>query len=79
MPASIPPDVQRAIDARLATGRYATPDDVLRDAFRALDSEDDDVSAIQEAVDAWQRGDEGLPLDEAFDQVRRSIRRDPAL
>ena len=78
MATSVPPDVQRAIDARLATGKYATPDDVLRDAFRALDSEDEDVSAIQQAIDAWQQGEEGLPLDEAFDQVRRSIRPSPS-
>ena len=75
MTASVPPDVQRAIDARLARGKYATPDDVLRDALRALDDEDEEVAAIREAIDDWQQGDEGLPLDEAFDQIRQSIRR----
>jgi Arc/MetJ-type ribon-helix-helix transcriptional regulator len=31
---AIPPDVQRFIDARMATGKYATEGDVLRDALR---------------------------------------------
>jgi len=75
MSASVPPDLQRAIDARLATGKYATPDDVLRDAIRALDHEDEEVAAIQEAIDDWQQGDEGLPLNEAFEEIRQSIRR----
>ena len=73
MTTSIPPDVQQAIDARMATGKYATKDDVLREAFHALQHEDEELTAIQEAIDEWQGGDEGLPLDEAFDEIRRSI------
>ena len=65
---------QKAIDAQMATGKYATEDDVLRDALRALQHEDVETVAIQAAVDEWQQGDEGLPLEEAFDEIRRSIR-----
>lgn len=36
MPYSFPTDVKQIIDAHLASGRYATEDDVLRDALRAL-------------------------------------------
>jgi putative addiction module CopG family antidote len=79
MAASVPPDVQRVIDARLATGKYATADDVLREAFRALQNEDVEVTAIQEAIDDWRQGDEGLPLDQAFDEIRKSIREGTSL
>lgn len=71
---SIAADVQQAIDARMATGKYASEDDVLRDALRALQHEDEEVVAIQAAVDEWQQGDEGLSLEEAFDEIRKSIR-----
>jgi Arc/MetJ-type ribon-helix-helix transcriptional regulator len=74
MTTSIPSDVQQAIDSRMATGKYATVDDVLREAFRALDNEDEEVVAIQQAIDDWHQGDKGLPLDEAFDAIRKSIR-----
>jgi Arc/MetJ-type ribon-helix-helix transcriptional regulator len=74
MSTSIPADVQQAIDARMATGKYATQDDVLRDAFRALQYEDEEVVAIQEAIDEWKQGDNGLPLGESFDEIRKAIR-----
>ena len=56
MNASVPPDIQQAIDSHMATGKYATPEDVLRDAFRALQHEDEEVAAIQEAIDEWRQG-----------------------
>jgi Arc/MetJ-type ribon-helix-helix transcriptional regulator len=53
----IPPDVQDLIAAQLATGRYQNEDEILREALRAL----------QEA------SDDGLPLDQAFDLVRKDL------
>jgi Arc/MetJ-type ribon-helix-helix transcriptional regulator len=35
-----PPDLQQWVDARLGAGVYQSPDDVLRDAMRALDELD---------------------------------------
>lgn len=71
MPYPIPRDVQDLIAAQLATGRYQNEDDVLREALRALQEASDDVTAVQDAIDAWKAGDDGLPLDQAFDSVRK--------
>ena len=71
MPYPIPRDVQDLIAAQLATGRYQNEGDVLREALRALQEASDDVAAVQDAIDGWKAGDDGLPLDQAFDLVRR--------
>ena len=69
----IPPDVQDLIAAQLATGRYQNEDEVLREALRALQEASDDAAAVQDAIDAWKVGDDGLPLDQAFDLVRKDL------
>jgi len=66
-----PSDVQQLVNAHLASGRYSTEDDVLRDALRALTEEEEGLIAVREAIDEWRAGDEGIPLAEAFDRVRR--------
>ena len=69
---AFPPDLQELIAAGLATGRYKTEDDLLREAFRALAEQDEDLIAVRDALDEWHSGDEGTPLGEAFDEVRRA-------
>ena len=69
---SFPADVQQLVEAHLASGRYLTEDDVLRDALRALAGEEQDLKAVREAIAEWRAGDKGLPLSEAFDQVRHA-------
>ena len=67
-----PLDVQKFVAARLATGQYASEDEVLREAFRALKDEDADLAAVREALAEWRAGDSGTPLAEAFDEIRRA-------
>ena len=67
-----PPDLKELIAARLATGNYSTEDELLRDALRALDEEDEDLAAVNDAIAEWRAGDRGTPLAEAFDEVRRA-------
>jgi Arc/MetJ-type ribon-helix-helix transcriptional regulator len=69
----IPEDVQAAIDAKVASGQYADEETVLREAMASLEEFDEDVAKVQSAIDKWQAGDEGLPIDEAFKKVRREI------
>ena len=69
---AFPPDVEELVASRMAAGGYATEDDVLRDALRALAEEEEDLAAVREAIAEYRAGDPGLPLDEAFDLVRRS-------
>jgi Arc/MetJ-type ribon-helix-helix transcriptional regulator len=47
---SFPSDLQKLIAAGLVTGRYKTEDDLLRDAFRALAEEDEDLLAVRDAL-----------------------------
>jgi Arc/MetJ-type ribon-helix-helix transcriptional regulator len=63
-----PTDLQTDIQARVSAGGYASEEDLLRDALRALD--EDDLKAVKAAVGEWRAGDEGLPLKEAFNEVR---------
>jgi len=66
-----PPDVEQLVTQRMASGDYATEDDVLRDALRALAEQADDLAAVEAAVAGWRAGEEGQPLGEAFDEIRR--------
>ena len=68
---SLPPDIQSLISFHLATGRYRSEEEVLREALRSLVEEDEDVLAVREAIEDWRAGDEGVPLDEAFARIRR--------
>jgi Arc/MetJ-type ribon-helix-helix transcriptional regulator len=66
-----PPDVRRLIGQRMASGHYASEDELLREALHALGDDDADLEAIREAVSDMDAGDEGIPLDEAFANIRR--------
>jgi Arc/MetJ-type ribon-helix-helix transcriptional regulator len=71
MPYAFPPDVKRLVETRMASGNYASEDELLRDALEALSAESEELEAIQAAVSEWQAGDTGLPLADAFDEIRR--------
>lgn len=66
----LPPDVQQTLTAWVASGKYANQDDVLRDALRALSDEQDDRQAVQEAIAELEDGDTGVPLRQAFEELR---------
>lgn len=70
MPYELPSDVQQMVADRMAAGSYASEDDVLRQALQALEHEECHLRLIQEAIDDWKAGDEGVPLAEAFDAIR---------
>ncbi|MCY2995339.1 MAG: type II toxin-antitoxin system ParD family antitoxin [Planctomycetota bacterium] len=65
-----PSDVQQLVSERMASGKYTSEDEVLRDALQSLAEEEQDLEAVHEAVAEWRAGDAGLPLDEAFDSIR---------
>ena len=74
----IPLDIEQLISDQLSKGRYANVDEILRKALQALQRLDDDSAAIQEAVDDWKRGDDGVGLDQAFAMVREEFGQRPA-
>lgn len=69
-----PADVQQHLSAWLASGKYGSEDDVLRDAFRALADEKQDAELIQEAIDEWDAGEPGVPARQALDELRERHR-----
>jgi len=71
MPYAFPPEVKRLVDQRMAAGKYASEDDLLRDALEALSEESEELAAIQAGIDELDAGDPGAPLVEVFDAIRR--------
>jgi putative addiction module CopG family antidote len=70
MPYPFPPDLQSLVSKQMASGRYASEDELLRKALRALAEEEEDLDAICESLAEWAAGDPGLPLEDAFAAVR---------
>ena len=67
----LPADVEERVRSRMATGRYASEDDVLRDALDTLDTLEADAREVQVAIDAVKEGDAPVRLDQAFDALRK--------
>ena len=63
-------DVETLIRQLMATGRYRTEDDLLREALERLNDEavdeDEDMEAILEGLEEVDRGVPGMSVDEAF-------------
>lgn len=66
-----PPDVDEKVREKMASGKYASEDELLRDALEALDVEDEEIKAIQASLTELEQGDPGVLLDEAFSVIRR--------
>jgi Arc/MetJ-type ribon-helix-helix transcriptional regulator len=65
-------DVEASLKQQMATGRYASLDDLLRRALDAVADEDEDLDAVREAIAELRAGDPGVPLDEAFRVARQN-------
>ena len=52
----VPLDVEELVVNQVASGRYRSGDEVLRSAMHALTQADEDVIAIQGAVNEWHGG-----------------------
>jgi antitoxin ParD1/3/4 len=48
---SLPPDIQQRIEAQVASGVFATEEDVLREALDVLESRQRSFKALREMVD----------------------------
>ena len=56
MSVDLSPDIRNEIQRQVATGVFATPDDVLREALAALRNREQEVLAIQEGIDDIEAG-----------------------
>lgn len=75
---SLPPDLQQFVELRVASGQYASEEELLRAAFRALSEAEDDLVAVQEAVERFQNGERGAPLAEAMERIRQQVELPPS-
>jgi putative addiction module CopG family antidote len=72
MPYPFPPDLQTLVAKQMASGKYASEDESLRSALRALAEEEQDLDAVRESFAEWRAGDPGVLLEGAFDAIRGS-------
>jgi len=56
MSIDLSPDIWNEIQRQVATGMFASPDDVLREALAALRDREQEVIAIQEGIDDMEAG-----------------------
>jgi len=71
VPDTLPKDLQQFVDHELAAGRYESTDVLVIAGLRLLQRDRQEaVEGIQESLAEMERG-EGVPLDEAFDEIRR--------
>ncbi len=66
-----PPSVSQLVQKQLASGQFATEDDVLLAALQTLDADTEDWLAVREALESQEAGDQGLSLQDAFEEVRK--------
>jgi len=65
----MPPDLENEFSLRMLKGDYASMDHILRSALSALDTRDLEIAAIQEGIDAVERGEV-----RSFDDFDREFR-----
>ncbi len=53
---TLPADLTRTIEALIATGKYASHDEVLRNALDALRQRDEDLAAIEAGIADMEAG-----------------------
>ena len=70
MPYPFPPDLQTLVGEQMASGKYASEDELLRSALNALAEGEQDLAAVRESLAEWRAGDPGVLLEDAFDAIR---------
>jgi len=71
------PAVEQLIRDKMASGRYASEEELLVEALQSLAESDEELRAVEKGLASLDRGDEGVPLEEAFDNLRQKHRVQP--
>jgi antitoxin ParD1/3/4 len=64
------PAIEQLIRDKMTSGKYASEDEVLRDALQSLDAKDEELRAIKEGIDSVERGEEDVSVEVAFPELR---------
>ena len=70
MPYPFPPALQALVGEQMASGKYASEDELLQSALHALAQEEQDFNAVRESLAEWRAGDPGVPLEDALETIR---------
>jgi Arc/MetJ-type ribon-helix-helix transcriptional regulator len=76
MTIDVSPEMKRRVEDRLASGGYRSPDELLRDAFDALDEKQQfarSVAALRKSV-ADEKAGRTRPVQDAVEDLKREIR-----
>ena len=65
-----PPALKALVGEQMASGKYASEDELLQSALHALAQEEQDLDAVRKSLAEWRAGDKGVPLEEAPDAIR---------
>ena len=73
-------EIEELIQQQMATGRFASEDDLLREALQRLANDimdnDGDLAAILEGLDEVDRGVTGIPLEAARQMLLENLAED---
>ena len=73
---NVSPDIEQEIQKRVANGDYDSPDDLLRDAIRALDESHEAVQDwLEESLLTALEGEEAEMTPEEWADIRREADR----
>ena len=72
MPYAFPPEIKQLIDQNMATGMYASEEDVLQAALHALSDYHAAIADIRQGMVDYEQG-RGEPLSEAMADIRRQL------
>jgi len=68
----LPADLEQLVSEQIRLGSYQSPEDVLRDALRALAERNQDLAAIQSGIDDMEAG-RVKSLSEVDSVIRKSL------
>jgi Arc/MetJ-type ribon-helix-helix transcriptional regulator len=69
---TFPPEIRELIDQNMATGMYASEEDVLQAALHALRDYHATIADVRQGMVDYEQG-RGVPLSEAMADIRRQL------
>lgn len=69
---SVPDGLKEWADQRVAEGRYSSTSDLVRDLIRRRQEEEEQLAALQAAIDKGRAsGEDPRPVSQVFGDIRR--------
>lgn len=72
MSLQVSPELEETIREEMASGKYASEEQLLREALLALREQREDFAAIQAGIDDWQAG-RTRPFEEVAEEIRQEF------